>query len=202
MSFVFGRGGGLERTQQASWSAFLPLQLSRHKKLDCILVDIFAFWWNVAFHWWRGPVREPRAGGRERRLSEWWPLAALHVPRAQRASCHLAAMLLMSCRARDSVSHTLWGFFWYTLITFTDLPCTQIKMKFALTAERRSERKAEVFVFVFPFGCYFSFPLLPVLMQHCKHFRKLICRSTAHKRSSCRRMRLCLLQKRFRDSHS
>lgn len=156
----------------------------------------------MAFRRRRGPVREPRAGGRERRLSEWWPLEAFRVPWAQRASSRLAAMLLMSCRARDTVSHTLWGFFWYALITFMDLPSTQIKMKFPFTAECRSKRKARFFTFVFPFGCYFVFPLLPVLIQHCKHFRKLICRSTAHKSSSCRRTRLCLLQKSFWDSHS
>lgn len=77
------------------------------KSVNASWLTFSLFWWNAAFCQWRGPLREPRAGGEERRLSEWWPLADLRVPWAQRASSRLTAMLLMSCRARVAVSRTL-----------------------------------------------------------------------------------------------
>lgn len=45
-----------------------------------------------------------------------------------------------------------------------DLPSMQIKMKFPLTSECRSQKEAKVFMFVFSFGYSFGFPLLPVLI--------------------------------------
>lgn len=198
MSFMFCRGRGLEGTQQTSWFAFLPSQVSHNEKCEYVLVDIFTFlvqcgFWGTSWS----------AKGR------WWGEAAVRVVTlcrslcspAQRASSRLTAALLMSCRAREAVSHTSWSF-WYATITFMDLPSTHIKMKFPLTSEHRSQKEVKVFMFIFPFGCYFGSPLLPVLIEHCKHFRKLICRSTAHKRSTCQRTRLCLLQKSFWDSDS
>lgn len=82
---------------------------------------------------------------------------------AQRASSHLTAELLMSCRAREAVFPISWSL-WYVAITFTDLPSTQIKMKFPLTGEHRSQKEVKVFMFIFPFGCYFGSPLLLVLI--------------------------------------
>lgn len=134
------------------------------KSMNASWLTFSLFWWNAAFRRWRGPRREPRAGGGERQLSEWWPLAGLSVPWAQRASNCLAAVLLMSCRARDAMSHILWGFFWYAVITLMDLPSMQIKMEFPLTSECRSQKEVKVFMFVFSLGYYFGFPLLPVLI--------------------------------------
>lgn len=154
------RGRGLKRTQQTSWSAFLPSQVSHHEKHECVLVDIFTFLVECGF---LGPCQS--AKGR------WWGEAAVGVVTAcrspcspaQRAGSHLTAVLLMSCRARETVSRTSWSFC-YAAITFTDLPSTHIKMKFPLTGEHRSQKEVKVFMFIFPFGCYFGSPLLLVLI--------------------------------------
>lgn len=154
------RGRGLERTQQTSWLLSCHHRYLIMKSMNASRLTFSLFWWNVAF---LGPSRS--AKGRR------WGEAAVRVVAAcrslcspaQRASSHLTAVLLMSCRARETVSRTSWSF-WYTAITFTDLPSTHIKMKFPLTGEHRSQKEVKVFMFVFPFGCYFGSPLLPVLI--------------------------------------
>lgn len=160
MSFMSCRGRGLERTQQTSWSAFLPSQVSHHEEHKCVLVDIFTFLVECGFfgtsqsaegRWRGGAAVRVLAAGR-----------SLCSP-AQRAGSHLAAVLLMSCRAREAVSLNSWSF-WYVAITFMDLPSTKIKMKFPLTGEHRRQKEVKVFVFIFPFGCYFGSPLLLVLI--------------------------------------
>lgn len=37
-------------------------------------------------------------------------------------------------------------------------------MKFLLTVECRSQKEVKAFLVAFPFGCYFGFPLWPVLI--------------------------------------
>lgn len=98
---------------------FPASQVSHRKEPDCVLVDILTFLVECGF---LGTSR-----GAEGR---WWGEAAVRVATlcrslcspAQRASSHLTAVLLMSCRAREAVklmkllicSNNLCGFAIYT----------------------------------------------------------------------------------------
>lgn len=129
--------------------AFLPSQVSHHEKHECISVDIFIFLVERGFF---GPLSgcQGQAVGRGSCRSGGC-CRSLCSP-AQRASSHLTAVLLMSCRARETVSRTSWSF-WYTAITFTDLPSTQSKWNFLWPVNTGVRRK-------WRFRVYFFFWLL------------------------------------------
>jgi len=85
-------GRGLARTQQASWSAFLLSQVSRHEKGECVLVDIFGF--LVECHFLSVEGTSQRAEGR------WWGEAVVGVVTACRSPCSLGAKSKQPSRCR------------------------------------------------------------------------------------------------------